>query len=563
MPRIPFAAPAILSFLVVAAISVAEPLVKPLPVPDYSRLPQAQAGQLRKDRAEFDRQVTQLVGDRLVESFALIGIDYAAAGLFDVARVAFENAAALQPNDGRWVYLEAANAQARKDNAVATTLYQRAVSLLPDYLPARLSLARLYLAANDVAAARKLLDDWLARHQDQAAPYALRAQVALTAKDYRTALADVDAALKLQPQATSLYELRAKAAEGAGDTAAAQAARARIGKGVVAFFDPIAQGQFDLAGTSAAPDGPAGKVPATPADPFVADLEAATRSVAVADFAKARASLDDALRRKPNDPVALAMYARVDAAAGDLDQARARADAAIRVAPGNALANLSQGIVLEMSHDPAGAAAAYLRAISAQDSLTEPHQRLGDLYMREHRYADAAGQYLWLTRLAPDAGSAWAKYVAAEGRAGQCARAADAIHRVLAAKPDWGYLMQMSVRVASTCPASSAEQKKKALADGERLYRSVRSPAAGETYALALAANGRWPDAIATQAGAMFDLTASGRKAEVAVYREFYKDFSAKKMPADPWPASSPLYDPPPPAILLPPKPAKAATPKK
>jgi len=63
-------------------------------------------------------------------------------------------------------------------------------------------------------------------------------------------------------------------------------------------------------------------------------------------------------------------------------------------------------------------------------------------------------------------------------------------------------------------------------------------------YALALAANGKWDDAVKTQQAAMFVLVRNGRRNELPPYRQFLQQFQAHKVPDRPWAPDSPMYRP-------------------
>ena len=83
-----------------------------------------------------------------------------------------------------------------------------------------------------------------------------------------------------------------------------------------------------------------------------------------------------------------------------------------------------------------------------------------------------------------------------------------------------------------------------ALDYGDKLYHQSDAAPIAEAYALALAANGKWDDAIKIQQGAMFVLVRNGHKGELPGYRDFLQQFQAKKLPDKPWPAMSGLLKP-------------------
>ena len=100
------AALAALLLLVAVPAFAAEALVKPVPVPDLSRLPADKAKALRDARIDFEKMKPTLVGDKLAGAYALLGSFYAQGGFYPEAAVALEDAAALAPNDARWIYAQ-------------------------------------------------------------------------------------------------------------------------------------------------------------------------------------------------------------------------------------------------------------------------------------------------------------------------------------------------------------------------------------------------------------------------------------------------------------------------
>ena len=105
-------------------------------------------------------------------------------------------------------------------------------------------------------------------------------------------------------------------------------------------------------------------------------------------------------------------------------------------------------------------------------------------------------------------------------------------------------MLQLFVRIASTCAQASANERRGALEYGKKLYGENPSAPNGEAYALALAANGKWDDAVKTQQAAMFVLVRNGLKAALTPYREVLQQLQAHKLPDRPWPASAAVYHP-------------------
>lgn len=509
----------------------AQPVLRPVASPDLSRIPPGQAAWLRETRADFDRTRGELAGERLAQAYAVIASAYARVGLYDPALTALWNAEQLLPEDPRWIYAQGLVAYARGDAATAKTQLQRALAITPDYMPLRAALASLQIQAGDLDAARKLLADHVAKHTDQPLPYALLGDIALRQKRYPEAVTQYQQALKLDPPATRLYRSLAEAQQGAGNAAAAAESRAKAGDVPVRLSDPLAQGLFGGPGIESV-------------DPFALNLNSAMFFVSIGRYAAARESADAALNRKPGDAGAIAMRARIDAVEGRIDAARQRVATALAAQPGNALLLLTQGAIQEIAVDDVGAQTAFQKAIEADSNLSEARLRLGQLLMRTGRPADAIAQFRALTQLNPNNGEGWAQLLAAEAAAGRCVDGLREMNDVIAGRPDYGFVIQLSVRAASTCRGATAEQRRKALADGERLYRLSNAGEVAEAYALALAANGKWKEAEETQAAALFGAVSSRDATRQALYREFYDRFKAKQLPDLPWPSQHPLFKP-------------------
>ncbi|MGH8172885.1 MAG: tetratricopeptide repeat protein [Rhodanobacteraceae bacterium] len=545
-----------LFFALAAALAVATPgvsfaadtLLKPVPIPDTSKLSPEVANELRNTRQEFEKIKPTLVGDSLIEAYTLLAADYARAGLYDAAAVALEDASLLAPNDARWVYAQGLIARMQKRNADAQSYFERAVVLNKDYLPIRVALVNIRIEQGDLEAARKLLTEFTATRDTEPVAYAMLGDIALRQKRYADAIEQTNLALKIDPNATKLYAQLADAYTGAGNAAAAAQARAKVGDGMPALGDPILLGLLAKSDGNAPPAGtanaPATATPAAAAKAPLSPERDATFLLATRQYEPARGRLDAALKQTPNDAALLGIYARVEAATGNFAKATARANAAVAAAPNSASAYLTLGFVLEMGNDDAGAQRAYEKAVQLDPKSAEANVRLGNLLMRIGRFDDAAVRYRAAAQIDPADGESWSRLVAAETAGGKCDLALRDVNAVLAKDAKNGVLMQLFVRLTSTCAKSGAEEKAMALDYAGRLYKQSDAAPIAEMYALAFAANGKWDDAVKTQQAAMFVLVRNGRRNELAPYRQFLQQFQAHKVPERPWASDSLMYRP-------------------
>lgn len=525
----------VLAVLLAAAplLAFAQEAVKPVPTPDLSRLPAAAAAELRKARADFDRSQDAVTGDALAENYGLLGGAYARAGLTDAAAVALENAVVVAPRLARWSYARGVLALAAGHSAEATQWFERAWAANQDYLPLRTALANQKIGAGDLDGARRLLEDYTRKHHGEAVPHAMLGDIAMRQKRPADAVAAYRRALELQPQADRLQGQLAEALAANGDARGAAEARSRAGTRAPQLADPIGSRML-----------PAEAAPAN-ADPQQQVIAKAVAAAAQGEHAAARAALDAWLASHPQDATVLAIYARLEIAAGRLDAARSRANAAANADPKNPLARLALGLVAELGGDAASAERAYGDTIRLDATATEPRFALGSLLQRQGRADAAMEQYRAV--LAGDAGNpaAWARVAALEAAAGRCRQVLAEINGALAREPQQPQLMQVFVRLASTCAGASAAERQMALDYSGRLYaQRGANPEVAEAHALALAANGKWEDAVATQQAAMFALLRVAGSAALPPYREFLQAFEAKRLPARPWPDSAEVYRP-------------------
>jgi tetratricopeptide (TPR) repeat protein len=542
---------AVVLFLAMPAFAD-DALVKPVPVPDLSKLPPEKAKELRDARIEFEKMRPTLVGDRLAGAYALLGSFYAQGGFYAEAAVALDDAAALAPNDARWSYSQGIVARIQKQNAAAQQYFEKAFSIDQQYLPMRIALVNVKIEQGDLDGARKLLADYTAGKPADAVSYAMLGEIDLKQKRYAEAVDATNKALANDPQATKLYAQLADAYTGAGNAKAAADARAKVGPGAPALGDPILLGLVQTQVTQApaaqaqAPDKDAAATQTAASAAALRTLTPAREAeflLQTGQYDSARQKLESAMRSRPNDSELLYTYARVEAAAGDLTQAKSRAQSAVDANSRDPAAWAVLGRVLEMSNDDRGAQDAYEKSI-AIDPKSEAQIALGDVLMRNGRYDDAAARYRKLTQVSPGDAEAWTHLMAAQVANGKCVDAIKELNGALGKDARNGLLMQLFVRLTATCPASNAEEKRMALDYGDKLYHQSDAAPIAEAYALALAANGKWDDAAKIQQGAMFVLVRNGHKAELPGYRDFLQQFQAHKLPDKPWPPMSSLLKP-------------------
>lgn len=523
-------APHLRALVVVALFAVAQAAgaaatIKPVPQPDVSALPAETRQMLEQTRRQFEEARPGLVGLYLAEGYARLGAIYARYGQSAPARVALENAAAVAPEDGRFPYLLGFLSTLDRQPARAREELARALLLDSEYLPIRWRLAAVQLELGDLAGARATVERIAKARPDLAPGAAILGEIALREKRPAEAERWFTQALKADPKATALHARRAEALLALGRAADAAAARTLAGNVAPAFADPLVEGIY--------------------APPPMLPSEQALALAAQGEHARGAALLDAALKVLPDDPGLLAAYARLEADRGRLDAATARVDAALAAKPDSAAALLARGMVLEMQGREPQARAQYEAAVRADLELPAARLALGNTLMRARQWTQAAEQYRQLAALEAGSGNADGRLATALARAGRCADALQEVDATLATRPRDGGLMQTFVRLAATCPAATADDKRRAADSGEALYRQRPDEGNTEALALAMAALGRTDEAVDYQAQAIFEALKRKDAEAVARLREVLEQIRGGRSPTLPWSESHPLSTPP------------------
>ena len=526
-----FAVVAGLLMCVAAGRVHADALVKPIPQPSASKLSAESAKELNDARAAFEKVRVGLVGDQLAAAYAQIGALYLRDGFTDAAAIAFYDATQLAPKDQRWMYVSGVIAHDQKRETDARTYFESALALDQGYSPIRYRLADTLAAMGDLDAARKVLLDGLQQPNKDAALYAFLGRVELKQRRYGDAIEHLGQALTMEPQANALNKDIADAYTGQGDKTSAATYQAKAGQTPPTVNDPI------IAGIYKRGDEPIALTGST--------LDQARQLIDRKDFSAARTMIEIALKTDANDVEALALGARLDGLLGKAAAAQDEASRALKLKPDNASANLSQGMVYEFAGDEVRAATFYQRAIKTDANQPDARLLLGNALMREGQYVEAAEQYRKMAAIAGHRNDSDARLAAALFAAGRCRDGLNAVNEALAARARDGELLQVFVRVASTCKASTPEERSMALDYGQTLYQ--QRPNAADTIALALAqaANGKFDDAQKSQAEAIFQAERAGDAAHAKIYRDTMRQYAAKKVPEKPWPADHPFFKPP------------------
>lgn len=501
----------------------AQGVVRPMPEPDLSALPERQREMLAEVRTEFEKSRSQLVGVYLAEGFAKLSGFYARYGVFPAAYAAIDNAIAVAPEDGRFVYLKGFYLLREGRPAEARDQFTAALALDQQYLPIRIRLAATEIDLGNLAAAKAVLEPVIKEKPDFAPAAALLADIAMREQRWKDAIVLLRAALKGDPAATALYSPLAEALASSGDRQGAAAAREQAGPGLPRLADPLADGVF---GTSAG----------TVEETALALASAGRHDDAIT-------LITEALAQAPGNAGLLAVRARIEADRGQLQAARATIAEAKSQAADNPAVLFAEGLVSEIGGDAGAAERAYTAALTGSPEFAEARIARGLLHQRAGRPAKAFDDF----RLAGQSVGAegWQHAAAAAALANRCADVMQDLAAARKANPRDGGIAQVQARVVASCDAATDADRRAALTSAQRLYGLSPHAAHAETLAMVHAALGQFDDAIDYQIQAGVDLLMSRGEAAALVRKPFVEAFEGKRAVTTPWPPADPLMAPP------------------
>ena len=509
--------------------SPAAPPLREIALPDLTRVDAAVQEQIRQQdnalRAVLARQgATE--AERAVE-FGRLGMLLQAAEYYDAAEPAFLNAQVLARNDPRWPYYLAHLYKNRGENDRSKVAFERVLELRPDDAPTLIWLARASLERGDATEAERLL-----ARADRVAPrtvavLAAIGQAALLRRDFSTAVARLEEALAIDPSAASLHSPLATAYRALGDTERADTHAKAWRNTEILVPDPLRQ-ELDLALNSALSYELRG-VRAMEARDLTAAAEFFRQGIKVSDIST---PLGRSLRHK----LGTVLYVTGDTNnAMELFNAVVSATATKTGDESTARAHYSLGVVMA-SRDRLDEAIKHLdAAIQQNPTYVEAHQSLGDMLRRAHRDGAALTHYAEALRINPRAPESRFGYAMALVRLRRYRDARDWITDAMQRHPDRTEFKHALARLLAAAPDDAVRDGRRALALVDELLGGPKSPALGETTAMALAENGRFDEAVAVQRKAIEAARSEGEPRDFAFMNANLRLYEMGRPCRTPW----------------------------
>ena len=401
---------AVLTGLLVAGVSACAPLddagatrpasrdaagespheVRPVTLPDLSRLPDSVRAQVRERHTALTRiDRPEAPADELGRAHGDLGHILMAAGYETAALSSLRNAQAVAPHDPRWPYYLAQFHNYRSEHARATALFERALELRPADVPTLVHLARLYVDQGRLDDAQGLFQQALDHDPRSAVALAGRGHVALARGDHAQAVELLTRALTLEPEATSLHYPLAMAYRGLGEPHNTDAHLQQRGDGKPTLSDPLMT-EYDRLLESGRAYERRGW----------AAYQAGRWAEAAALFHKGLELEPESLALRHPRALALARMGETDAAVEELE-------AIVRRSPTDGLAHYSLGVIFVGRERAEEAASRFALAVRHNSNHLEAHMGLALSLEALGRPEDSLEPYRRVVELDPRRVDAW------------------------------------------------------------------------------------------------------------------------------------------------------------
>jgi tetratricopeptide (TPR) repeat protein len=267
---------------------------------------------------------------------------------------------AVNPTDYDLQFEQAQFDEQGKEFPQAEAVYRQIIErakLAGPGITARIRLAALKVQQNDTAGAQSLVAEVLANNPRDDDALILRGNLALAQKDPKTAIADLRAVLRDEPNAIGVMR---------------SLARAHIANGEPVLAEEIMRRALE----------------ANPKDTAL-QLDLAELLTELGRPAQAKPIMDELAKQQPNNTKVLETQYKIAVATNDMVTARAAADAFVATQPQWSVGYFFQGAVAEATQHPEDAVKLYSKSLELQPDAAEPLQALVRVFVALKRAPEA------------------------------------------------------------------------------------------------------------------------------------------------------------------------------
>ena len=408
-----------------------------------------------------------------------------AAESFADAESCFLNAAALSPADVRWSYYLAHVYRLQGESQKAASYFERALQSRRDDVAALVWLGNVYLDQGRPVDAGSLFSRALALDSRVAAARVGLGRVALAARDYSGAIEQLEAALALDPGATSVHYSLAAAYRGAGQSERADAHLRQRGSVQIGPPDPLMQEVSNLLRSPVAYEGRGDRALARGEFPR-----------AVTEFRSGLELASDNLALRQKLATALSLTGDVQGSVRELQEI-------LRRDPKFASAHYSLGVLLLADGQTDLAIDRFASAVEFEPTYLHARLQLANTLRSREQFARAREQYAAVLKLDPRFAEARFGYAIALAELKRYAEARDGFAEGIRLHPDRVEFISPLVRLLAAAPDPSVRDGSRAVTLATELVKRHNSASAREAMAMALAEVGRYDEALQWQRDAI------------------------------------------------------------
>lgn len=374
-----------------ASTATAAPAAAPPPdvaLPDLNAVAAPVQTQIR---ARFDavRASGSAPAEQRAQQYGELGNVLSAATFFDESVLSYRHAEVLQPTDATWPYLRGHASLRKGDREDAAAAFERALTLKPDYLPARIWLGDVQLDLGKPDAARATFDAALAQQPESAPALFGAGRAALERRAYADAVQSLEHALRVDPRASVMHYPLAMAYRGLGQNDKADEWLRKRGSVAPQLQDPMLQAATVVL------------------DSAVSYESIGMQALRQQDWQGAVQAFRRGLDVAPDDPSLRYWMASAMIAGGDAAGAIREFETIVRTHPDYAKAHFSLGAVYDQQGKAADALREYQAAAQFAPNLPDAHLRLALALRRSGKADQAVKEFEATVSLDPAMADAW------------------------------------------------------------------------------------------------------------------------------------------------------------
>jgi tetratricopeptide (TPR) repeat protein len=511
------------------SIDGAEISLAAVPLPNVSNIETAVQKVLHVARSELAELIVaeHIDAQALAAAYGELGVLYHSHHIYVPAQPCYRNASALTPEVFRWPYYLGYLAQQSNALELAERDYRKALAIRPDYAPAQLRLAQVYIDQNRIDLAKPLLERTVRMPGLEGASLFGLGQIAYSQRDHARAVELLNQALQKRPQASRIHYTLAMSYRALGEVDQARSHLAQYGDGKPEIADPeMDQLSHRAIGVKT-------------------HYHQALEAVRTRQYDVAAKAFAKALEQEPDNVNARISLARTQYLSGEPEAALENLRESVRRDPNNPLAHFLLGVLLDERGQQKEAISSYRETLRLKPEHAGAHHYLGNTLFATGHYSEAARHLAEAYRLEPQDSAAQMLEAIALMRSA-------APHQVIKARLETLYRdhpqRPMVAYALARLLAASPENE---VRDGERALRIVQKSLTGfmplmysETLAMAYAELGRFEEAIAIQNDAISAAYSMAIFNLLPRLEQTLALYSEKKPSRTPWSDDDPMFFP-------------------